>query len=537
MRASVAVLVLALVGVWFTAATAIAQQQQPREPVVEAARQVTADSNPTRAYALPQIAVHPDDPSTAVIAVGEARGGGCSLFVTRDAGRSWQIAIEDMLPEGMDYCVSTDPGSYLDLTFAPDGTLYVVFFAASTEARADGGEKGVLLRTDDLGASHELSTFAERQPWTYEPDDGPAEDGRLSVRNPRVAVHPDDPEQVYVAAQRRGVETSAGFREADNRTHVTTSDDGGRNWSEATDLTNLVEEELDEEWVRTGTGNVAVAPDGTAYVIVNGDDTFFLLESTDDGENWEISEIGEGAAGAGGVAEAGLDAERGNLYVVWHERRGEDDLPPSHVYMYRSTDGGENWEELMNLTADEGPAGSNHYHPGLSVAPDGRIDVAWYDFRNDPGWDPDAPEGGMGTQETEEYWDVYLSSSDDGGQSWSPGVRVTDRSVPTERGTLFASYDLIGAIGVASSESAILLSWSDTRAGDNVAHAEDAYFTQVRRGHSAGQAAEAGAGSVSLLSGGLGAGSALVVAGLLLLLVMRAGRQSRRGSVDAHEGG
>ncbi len=34
---------------------------------------------------------------------------------------------------------------------------------------------------------------------------------------------------------------------------------------------------------------------------------------------------------------------------------------------------------------DDDPSGGfNQYSPGISVAPDGRIDVAWPDFRNDP---------------------------------------------------------------------------------------------------------------------------------------------------------
>lgn len=498
-------------------------------PVVENARQVTADPDPTRTFPLPQIAVHPDNPQTAAIAVAEARTGGCSLHVTTDGGRSWRAAIGSMQPEGTDFCVGTNPGSYLDIAFASDGTLYVAFFAASTEERPEGGELGVLLRTDNLGATHELSVFAERHPWTYEPDDGPAEEGWMSIRNPRVAVHPTDPDLVYVTTQRRGSGTSANFREADNRTHVVVSGDGGRSWSEPTDLTDLVEAHLGEDWVRTGAGPVAVGPDGTAYVIVNGEDTFFLFRSTDRGESWDLTEIGEGSAGAGGVSVFGLDAERGHLYLVWHERRGEGDFPPSHVYLFRSTDLGETWGEAVNLTADGAPAGFNQYHPGMSVAPDGRVDVAWYDYRNDPGVQPDSPEDSMGTMQTERYWDVYTISSRDGGETWSEPLRATDRSVDAERGVTFSHHDVIGSIGMASTEQTTLFAWGDTRAGDDVTNAEDVYFTQVRFAEPTATGAPVTANG-SLLWTVVGAGGALTLGGLVLLLGMRS---ARRRPVDA----
>lgn len=511
-----------------------AQTNERETPVVESSRQITTDPNPARAHALPQIAVHPTEPSVAAVAVGDARNGGCALHVTTDGGRSWGIAIDDMLPDDTDFCVGTNPGSYLDLEFASDGTLYVAFFAAPDELRAEGADEGVLLRTDDLGATHQLSTFAEPTPWTYDPDDGPEEDGRLSVRNPRVAVHPDDPEQVYVTTSRRGVGTSAGFREADNRTHVVASDDGGSTWSDPFDVTDLVEDELDEDWVRTGVGKVQVAPDGTVYVVVNGESTFFLLTSTDEGASWAISEIGEGSAGAGGSAVTGLDADRGHLYVVWHQRTGdEDDFEPAHVYMYRSADAGETWDARVNLTADDAPAGFSQYHPGMSVAPDGRVDVAWYEFRNDPGFDPDAPEGSMGTQETETHWDVYSTSSEDGGETWAPATRVSDRSVSAERGSLFANFDVIGSVGVASTDQAMVLTWSDTRASDDDADAEDAYFTQVRLADDASATAPAMAVRSNALWGGLGAAVALTAGGVVLLLTMRVVRRSGDEPADA----
>lgn len=126
----------------------------------------------------------------------------------------------------------------------------------------------------------------------------------------------------------------------------------------------------------------------------------------------------------------------------------------------------------------------------------------------------------MGTLVSERYWDVYTMSSSDGGATWSPHMRATDRSIDGRRGVSFGNYDVIGSIGVASTEEAVLLSWGDTRAGDEARDVEDAYFAQVR-------VAETAATSVAvpepgnLLWAGLGAATALGEGGLVLLLAMR----------------
>lgn len=521
-----AVLALAAMTVVMAPVTAGAQQ----EPVVEAARQVTTESNPTRAFVLPQIAVHPDDASVAAMVVADARNGDCGLHVTADGGRSWEKTIPSLLPDDMDFCLDpTSPGTYLDLTFSPDGVLYAAFYAASfEEGFPDGPETGYVLRTEDLGATHEVVVFAEPEPWTYEPDEGPPEEGWLSVRHPRIAVDPEDPDRLYATFRSRGKGVSASFREVPDSTHVVVSEDGGRTWSDSTDLTVLVAEALEEDGlVRSGTGLVEVAGDGTAFVVMSASGTFFAAESSDRGASWQVREIGEGTPGSGGSAVSGVDPDGSHLYVVWHQRVGVDDveegepLPPAHVYMLRSADGGATWDERVNLTAAEAPVGFSQYHPGLAVALDGRVDVAWYDYRHDLSYDPEAEEGSMGTLVSERFWDVYVMSSTDRGATWSPHMRATDRSISAERGVTFANHDVIGSIGVASTEDAILLSWGDTRAGDELLDVEDAYFTQVRLTERAAESDAAGTSGGRLAWAALGAAVALALAGAIMLLLAR----------------
>lgn len=75
---------IAVIGL--TTASAQAQGQDGSRPVVEPARQVTADPAADRLYVSPDIAVDPENPETVVIGVGDARNGGCRLYVSRDVG-------------------------------------------------------------------------------------------------------------------------------------------------------------------------------------------------------------------------------------------------------------------------------------------------------------------------------------------------------------------------------------------------------------------------------------------------------------------
>jgi hypothetical protein len=112
---------------------------------------------------------------------------------------------------------------------------------------------------------------------------------------------------------------------------------------------------------------------------------------------------------------------------------------------------------------DDDPSGGfNQYSPGISVAPDGRIDVAWPDFRNDPFFSPGAA-GDMGTAADERFWDVYYASSTDGGNSWSANTRITNPSIDGDVGVTFNNNDVRGPMGIASTSKASYITWADAR--------------------------------------------------------------------------
>lgn len=143
--------------------------------------------------------------------------------------------------------------------------------------------------------------------------------------------------------------------------------------------------------------------------------------------------------------------------------------------------------------------------------------MAWHDFRSDAVFHP------AGTFQNELYWDAYHTSSSDGGATWTPNVRVSDRSMHRNEGyTLNSNYGLMGPMGIASTDDAAHIAWGDSRRGSIAMPTEDYYFTSVLygdRGLVAASSGEADDNDVATFV--LGAVSMLGLVGLVLLVVSR----------------
>jgi hypothetical protein len=83
---------------------------------------------------------------------------------------------------------------------------------------------------------------------------------------------------------------------------------------------------------------------------------------------------------------------------------------PLDVKFVRSLDGGETWSPPVRVNHDPADNLAYQWFGAISVAPNGRIDVTWYDTRNDP------------SALTSE---VYYAYSVSGGGAWSDGLPVT----------------------------------------------------------------------------------------------------------------
>ncbi len=148
-----------------------------------------------------------------------------------------------------------------------------------------------------------------------------------------------------------------------------------------------------------------------------------VINSTDGGESWNAAvHVGdywmnrprsEAAVIPDLAVDPGSPLFKDRLYVVWSDFR----TGRLAVMLSYSSDKGKTWSPEQVISDDEPAAdplvnGPDDVTPTVAVNRDGVVAVQWYDrrdFTNDIGWN------------------IRLRASLDGGETWSPSVKVTDR--------------------------------------------------------------------------------------------------------------
>jgi len=150
---------------------------------------------------------------------------------------------------------------------------------------------------------------------------------------------------------------------------------------------------------------------------------------------------------------------RDRLYAVWEDGNAatEPGVPgPGRVLFAFSKDKGQTWigPTILSEQPAEGDAGYGAYMPCLAVNNDGVVAVTWYDRRglhDGPG--PRAPYYGPGCN-------VRFRVSLDGGETWSPSIQVTEKTIQA------TVYELRDTAGLAADASGTFHSvWIDDRTG------------------------------------------------------------------------
>jgi hypothetical protein len=107
---------------------------------------------------------------------------------------------------------------------------------------------------------------------------------------------------------------------------------------------------------------------------------------------------------------------RDRLYVAWFQSRDSTQGRATDIMVAYSPDGGRNWSDPVRVNDDPGVLDSTrwapHVMPTIAVNKDGVVGLMWYDRRdnpNDPGYS------------------VRFSASLDGGATWSPSVRLSEK--------------------------------------------------------------------------------------------------------------
>lgn len=515
-------------------------KEKPTQPVVTAAAQVTANPSPLRAHATPLLARNPKNGELVVAEVDVRGARECSVHISADGGRSWVRGGEIHVEPFTDCSVGAEYGPHVMPFFDRDGVLYVVTTANDPKDLAGASREPTpefprtrsfvrrhvhLARSTDGGRSFDIRRVYE----------GPRENPHLGYNYAPVgAVDPEDPRYVYVGwAQGEWQSPKEPVKAV-----VATSSDGGRSFGPPFDISQKKGSE--HPWLSVGRegavhavywskgfGKPLANPNLPIPIARQDPVPIYYVSSRDHGRTWRETEIDPGVQAYYRPPVIAADPNSDAVYVAWHSTpeprnfaltgQGAD---RTDIFMRASLDGGRTWEQRRTVN-DDAPGDANQSLPGIAIAPNGRVDIAWNDSRN-------SPRSAASPSRDRGLLDIYYSSSSDQGSTFSPNRKINDRAIDRSLGVWSNNVNASVAVGVASTDDSVYFAWQEPRAGANEMQSEDVYSASLHHRGSAlpfeSQPVPRWAQLASGTALGLGLGTILVWA-----MTRRVGR--RRGAV------
>ncbi|MGI8686424.1 MAG: sialidase family protein [Acidimicrobiales bacterium] len=419
----------------------------------------------------------------------------CDLHVSADGGATWERAvlpIPPAVPGRKAQCFSPD------VAFGADGRLHVAFSSFATISGAGTVPDALWVATSgDGGNTFELPVKVS----------GP------KVFEARLAADPTRAGVLYLAWVQATDLGSFGFTTPGNPIMVARSDDGGATWNEAVRASAPARE-------RVVAPVPAVGRDGglhLAYLDVGSDSLDYsgahegvagpahagpwalVVARSADGSKWDDVVVDPALVPAARFLvlfppSPSLVVDHGSdrVYVAFHDARGGD----ADVLVWSSGDRGRSWSTGRRVNDTRPGDGTDQYLPGLATASDGRLDVVYYDRRDDP---------------RNVMNEVSLQSSVDGGRSFTARVRLSDRPFDSrigaspDRGLQVA--ELGHRLAVVAGDGGALAAWADTRAGSPAVGRQDLASALVSIRRSRQWAPARLAGGIALLVAGLAVGA------------------------------
>jgi len=463
---------LALAGVAFVALAQGVAGAATNDPIrlTQPVQATKADQDPLRTYSGPFMAVDPSNNNNIVASFVDMRTRRCGLMRSTDAGQSWRRLDASPANGSYPFCLSNNSNIFQGpMAFGRNGTLYYGLTGWDVQDRAaTGGNFSIqVARSTDLGDTWQTTIVRNARG-----NEGDKVENNRPVGNIAVDSKSGSEDIVYISWQ-FGTPVLVAPNANPVRAVVAVSTNGGRNFGEPVDIaapvwadpanrqkalnsptattlapgvttTTIAKPEgsraaQPDQAANFGGRNPAVTVDnkGNAYALwfnnsaniapsaINGE---WVAKSTDHGKTWTSTQVGPMTPATGGIGRIAWSAQggpEGTVHIVSQVNTtvtadNTSGISGSGDIAYKqSTDGGKTWS-AQKIVNDDNPADMlGQYIPMISVAPNGRLDVAWWDTRSDPGIRGN---------------DVYYSHSEDNGKAWSKNMRVTDRTIDRKLG-------------------------------------------------------------------------------------------------------
>jgi hypothetical protein len=551
---------LALAGITVVAlaqGVAGAATQKPLGAPTAPVQVTKEDVDPGRTYSGPFLAVDPNDTDNVVASFADFRSRRCGLMRSTDAGATWRKLDSSPALDSYPSCTSNNSNVFQGpIAFGRNSTLYYGLAGWDVQDRAvgSGGNVNILLaRSTDLGDTWETTIVRSARGNEGEKVENNRPVGQVAVDSksgsddivyiswqyttPLVTAPNANPQRPVVAVSTDGGRT---FGEPVNIAESAWNDPANRQRALSSPTATTLAPGATTTTLAQVPGSRAMQPDQPANfggrnpaITVDGKGNAYALwfntganlsptviagewvsKSTDRGKTWTSVQVGPMTPYTGGVGRIAWSpggGPDGTVHVVSQVnpsvKPGSPDVIASNfdIAYKQSTDGGRTWSEPRILNDDDPKDQFAQVIPMVSVAPNGRVDVAWWDTRSDPGIRGN---------------DVYYAYSNDHGKTWSKNLRITDRTIDRKLGVWGNNFDMSSPPGIASTNAFAIFGWDDTRNSTPGSPASDGFGGGLQDIYtSAVQFELVGGGSSSTVKIALAAIAGLLTVGLVLLAV------------------